>query len=60
VPLLVGWDGVVSALRTYTGAELRQLAADADPGGKFTWEIGELASGPSVVPYMLGTPRSSS
>lgn len=58
VPLLVGWDGVVSVLRTYSADEMRQLAAGADPDGLFEWEVGELASGASVVPYMLGTPRS--
>jgi hypothetical protein len=57
VPLLVGWDGVISALRTYTAAEMHRLASKADPGERFAWEIGELASGASVVPYILGLPK---
>jgi hypothetical protein len=56
VPLLVGWDGVVSVLRTYTENEMRQLVSKADPEARFTWEMGELASGMSVVPYLLGLP----
>jgi len=60
VPLLVGWDGVVSVLRTYTGDEMRQLALAADPGGRFAWETGELTSGTSVIPYLLGVPQAPS
>jgi hypothetical protein len=60
VPLLVGWDGVVSVLRTYTGDEMRQLALAADPGRRFAWETGELTSGTSVVPYLLGVPQEPS
>jgi hypothetical protein len=58
VPLLVGWDGVASVLRTYTVDEMRALASSADPDGTFDWEIGELTSGMSVVPYMLGVPKT--
>ncbi len=58
VPLLVGWDGVVSVLRTYTADEMRHLASKADPDGRYVWEVGELASGMSVVPYLLGVPRA--
>jgi hypothetical protein len=58
VPLLVGWDGVVSVLRTYTEDEMRLLASKADPEAHFTWETGELASGTSVVPYLLGVPTA--
>ena len=58
VPLLVAWDGVVSVLRTYSIDEMRQLASAADPSDRFAWAVGELQSGSSVVPYMLGVPKS--
>lgn len=57
VPLLVGWDGVVSVLRTYSGDEMRGLISRADPNQTFEWEIGELASGRGIVPYVCGLPR---
>lgn len=57
VPLLVGWDGMVSVLRTYTIDEMLQLSASADPHHQFEWDAGELASGRGVVPYLCGVPR---
>jgi hypothetical protein len=36
---------------------MHRLASKADPGERFAWEIGELASGASVVPYILGLPK---
>lgn len=57
IPLGVGFDGAVSALRTYTPAELLRIAASADASDAFTWEAGELPGGPTVVQYLLGTPR---
>jgi hypothetical protein len=59
VPLLVGWDGIVSVLRTYSADEMRRTAAAADSQERFVWEVGELTSGRSVVPYLLGLPRLS-
>lgn len=51
VPALYAWDGLVSHLRTYTPAELRELAdAAAVPG--YTWEVGSAAG----VTYVLGIP----
>lgn len=58
VPLLVGWDGVVSVLRTYSPAEMQTMAATADPHGRFEWETGEL-EGRAVVPYLVGRPVES-
>lgn len=54
VPILVGFDGVVSCLRTYTPAELRELTEDLSE--KYQWEIGELSVKGSLVPvtYLIG------
>lgn len=57
VPLLVGWDGVVSVLRTYSRDEMRALISRADPNLTFVWDVGELASGKGIVPYAYGLPR---
>lgn len=58
VPLMVVWDGIVSCLRTYDVAELRALAGEADPDGRFVWEAGEVhRRGPIPVTYLVGTPR---
>jgi hypothetical protein len=53
LPLFIVWDGVVSALRTYTLDELRAFTADA-PG--FTWEVGKAqsASTPMGVTFVAG------
>lgn len=55
VPLCVGWDGIVSVLRSYTAGELETMASFADPQGRFEWETGELA-GRIAVPYLIGRP----
>jgi hypothetical protein len=51
VPALYLWDGLVSHLRTYTPAELRQLAAAATVPG-YTWDVGTSGD----VTYLLGIP----
>lgn len=57
IPLLVLWDGLVSCLRAYSHAELRELTADLND---FTWEINyfELAVGRGTS--MVGIPRELS
>lgn len=57
VPLAVGFDGIVSVLRTYTAEELLELTRSADPDGVFDWEVGELEGDHGVLPYLLGVPR---
>lgn len=54
LPLLITWDGVVSALRAYRPAELRALAAGL---GGFTWDVGEVRVRGAVVTYLIGAPR---
>lgn len=59
MPLIVLFDSLVSNLRTYTPDELRALAAQADPDGRYVWEIGEAPAQKSSVPitYLLGYSR---
>lgn len=58
VPLLVMWDGVVSALRVYSQDELRALV-DGLSVENYTWEIGEIASVGPPAPYLLGLPTAT-
>lgn len=46
-PIIATWDGVVSAIRTYSIEELRDLTAGLDHG--FSWEIQRIE-----VPYRFG------
>ncbi len=60
LPLAAAFDGVVSCLRTYSEAELREMVANLSPGG-YVWEIGQERSWRSPVPitFLIGYPRSS-
>lgn len=58
VPLFTLWDGVVSSLRTYSVAEMDALIAGLEGSQRFTWETGKLKSGPGVMLYLLGLPKS--
>jgi hypothetical protein len=57
LPLCIVWDGVVSALRSYTPDELRAFAADVATTG-YTWEVGHLTAWPARMPvtYLTGRP----
>ncbi|HEX7241196.1 MAG TPA: hypothetical protein VF263_13060 [Longimicrobiaceae bacterium] len=58
VPPFVLFDGLVSCLRTYTPAELRELVAPF-AGDGYTWEIGEeRGAGPVPVTYLIGCPSA--
>lgn len=59
IPLVALIDGVVSALRTYTPDELREMADSLDADG-YTWEIDALpiGKGPLAVTSLIGYPRS--
>jgi hypothetical protein len=56
VPLFVWWDGLVSALRTYSVTELNSLVDRLEHKERFIWETGTLKSGPSTITYLLGVP----
>ncbi|WP_426751513.1 hypothetical protein [Myxococcus sp. Y35] len=55
-PLLIFWDGMVSALRTHQPDELRRMTASLAREG-YTWEVGEAkAPGKVAISYVLGRP----
>jgi len=55
LPLFIVWDGVVSALRSYTLDELRDFAAEAAMAG-YEWEVGERVGAPMPVTFLVGRP----
>ncbi len=58
VPLFVLWDGVVSSFRTYSVKEMQGLIDQVKGQADFDWELGKVKSGPGVVLYLLGTPKT--
>nr|WP_299488757.1 hypothetical protein [uncultured Allomuricauda sp.] len=58
VPLFVLWDGVVSSLRTYSVKEMNALVDQLKDKESFEWEIKRVKSGPGVILYLLGIPKS--
>lgn len=53
IPLMVGWDALVSWLRVYSVRELEELAASVDSPG-YRWEAGRWRVGPVRVTYLMG------
>ncbi|WP_422861061.1 hypothetical protein [Flagellimonas sp. W118] len=58
VPLFVLWDGIVSSLRTYSVKEMNALVDQLNDKESFEWEIKRVKSGPGVILYLLGIPKS--
>jgi SAM-dependent methyltransferase len=55
-PLVIFWDGLVSALRAHRPEELRQLTDSLAREG-YTWEVGQVSKpGKPAVTYVLGLP----
>ena len=54
VPLFVLWDGMVSALRTYSVKEMKQLVDRLEGAGRYDWKIEKIKSKVGVVLYALG------
>ncbi|MCY1014636.1 hypothetical protein [Pyxidicoccus sp. MSG2] len=55
-PLVIFWDGVVSALRAHRPEELRAMTASLAREG-YTWEVGETNEpGRPAISYVLGLP----
>lgn len=59
LPLVGLFDGIVSCLRTYTPAELRELLQGLDTPDTYDWQIGETRGrwSPLVVTYLVGVPK---
>jgi hypothetical protein len=56
LPLLIWWDGLVSNLRAHRADELRELTRDL-AGPDYAFEAGTTGSGPSLITWVLGSPR---
>lgn len=58
IPLIIAFDGVVSCLRTYTPAELRDLV-DSLPENNYAWDIAleRMGALPIGVTYLIGIPE---
>ncbi len=59
VPGVVLWDGVVSQLRSYTPAELDEIARRAG-SGDYTWQSGEVPMLGTAITYLIGVPADPS
>jgi hypothetical protein len=57
IPLCIVWDGIVSALRTYTPTELHDLAKDIDQSNEFKWTSGKSPHPIHNLTYFVGTPK---
>jgi hypothetical protein len=59
LPLVGLFDGIVSCLRTYSPAELKELLRGLDTPNTFDWQVGETRSpwSPLVVTYLVGVPK---
>lgn len=57
VPLIVLWDGVVSALRTYSETEMQQLIEATPQYQTFEWEVGRINHKGLPILYLLGYPK---
>jgi hypothetical protein len=56
IPFVIGYDGIISCLRTYSRSELRELVSGLD---SYNWQIGEARSGFLPVTYLIGQPLNS-
>ena len=58
LPLIVLWDGMVSLLRMYSPAQMKEMTKDLD-APDYAWETGEIqvSSLPNIrVPFLIGRP----
>ena len=56
VPFVIGYDGVISCLRTYSRSELQELVVELPT---YRWQIGESRTGFLPVTYLVGQPLNS-
>lgn len=57
IPLVVLWDGVVSALRTYDENQMQQLIEATPQYQNFEWEVGRITHKGLPILYLLGYPK---
>ena len=58
IPAGILWDGTASLFRLYPPDQLRRLAAEADPEGRYHWTCGVQPAGfARSVTYLIGVPR---
>jgi hypothetical protein len=56
LPISTLWDGVISVLRTYTKAELKQMIVELRNNASFNWEVDIVKTNSYDILYLLGTP----
>lgn len=59
IPLCIVWDGIVSALRTYTPTELQGFAKEVDTKDSFIWKSGSSTHPIHNLTYFVGTPKDT-
>lgn len=59
VPLAIGWDGIVSVLRTYTPEELESIVRSIDGSDTYQWSFGVDRSTKVPCVYAIGKPTES-
>lgn len=57
VPIFVLFDGILSALRTYTVPEMEELVSRVKGHENYDWKIGKVKSGPATILHLIGTPK---
>jgi hypothetical protein len=58
VPLFTWWDGMVSALRTYSLEEMKDLIQKVEHCETFEWKVDKIKSGPVHLLYLSGFPKN--
>ena len=58
VPLVVLWDGIVSALRTYSEAEMKEMIYLLENQHSFEWKVEKKKSKTGFVLYTIGIPKN--
>jgi hypothetical protein len=62
IPFVIGFDGLVSCLRAYSEAELREMVDSLEkssPKLEYDWELGQEINGLLTVTYLIGLPQTA-
>ncbi len=57
IPIAVLWDGLVSALRTYSVNEMQELVHDLQGADTYDWNIGKAKAKFGIVLYLIGSQK---